>query len=138
VSYLLDTNVVSEIRRSHPDPAVVRWVHQQVPGSTYLSVMTVGEIRRGIEHLSRRDPVQAQRLESWFTGIQIEFRGRILPITGNIAEEWARLMVPNPLPIMDAFIVATARMHGLTLVTRNTADVARTGIAVLNPFPASR
>ncbi len=134
MSYLLDTNVVSEVRRSRPNPAVVDWLRRLPPGTTYLSVLTLGEIRRGIERLRRRDPEQAQRLEVWFARLEGDYGDRVLPVTAGIAQEWGRLTVPDPLPTIDGLLVATARVHGLTLVTRNTADVARTGVPVLNPF----
>ena len=134
MSYLLDTNIVSEVRRSRPEPAVVRWFRRLPPGTTFLSVLTVGEIRRGIERLRRRDTEQAQQLEVWLTRLEVEYGDRVLPVTTAIAQEWGRLIVPDPLPTIDGLLAATARVHELVLVTRNTADVARTGVPVFNPF----
>ena len=106
-----------------------------VPASDlHLSVLVLGEIRRGVERLRRRDPTQAANLESWLAQLRTNFRDRILPITAEIAEEWGRLNVPDPVPTVDGMIAATARVHGLTVATRNTADFARTGVPTFNPF----
>ena len=100
----------------------------------FLSVLVVGEIRRGIENLRRKDSAQAQTLETWFDRIIVSFGGRILPVTQEIAETWGRLSVPDRLPTADGLLAATALVHNLILVTRNTRDVARTGVKLLNPF----
>jgi predicted nucleic acid-binding protein len=92
-----------------------------------------GEIRRGVENLRRKDPVQAQVLDAWL-GHVVSFHGRILPVTQEIAETWGRLSVPDRLPVADGLLAATAIVHNLILVTRNTRDVARTGVTLLNPF----
>lgn len=134
MSYLLDTNVVSEVRRSRPDAAVVAWLRGLPPDTTYLSVLTLGQLRDGIERLRRRDAGQAERLEIWLARLAGDYRDRVLPVTAGIAQEWGRMMVADPLPTVDGLLAATARVHGLTLVTRNTADVARAGVPVLNPF----
>lgn len=99
-----------------------------------MSVLTLGEIRRGIEWLRRHDPEQAQRLDVWLSRLEGDYGERVLPVTAGIAQEWGRLIVADPLPTIDGLLAATARVHGLTLVTRNTADIARTGVPVLNPF----
>lgn len=134
MSYLLDTNVVSEVRRSKPNPKVIDWLGHLPPGAAYLSVLTLGEIRRGIERLRRHDQDQAQHLTEWLVQLEGSYGDRVLPVTAAIAQEWSRLMVPDPLPTVDGLLAATARVHGLTLATRNTADVARSGVPVLNPF----
>ena len=137
MSYLLDTNVVSEVRKPQANPHVRAWF-ASVPGeSLYLSVLTVGEIRRGMEQLRRRDPAQAAVFEAWLASLRQHYADRLLPVTTEIAEEWGRLNVPDPLPTGDGLLAATARVRGLVLVTRNTADLARTGIRVLNPFLSS-
>ena len=97
-------------------------------------MLVVGEIRQGIERLRRRDPSQAAVFETWLATLRRDYADRILPVTVQIADEWGRLNVPDPVPAIDGLLAATARVHGLTLVTRNTADVARTGVALLNPF----
>ena len=134
MSYLLDTNVVSEVRKPQANPHVRAWF-ASVPGeSLYLSVLTVGEIRRGIERLRRRDPAQAAVFEAWLASLRQHYADRLLPVTTEIAEEWGRLNVPDPLPTVDGLLAATARVRGLVLVTRNTADLARTDVRVLDPF----
>ena len=134
MSWLLDTNVVSEVRkgaRAHEN--VARWYAMR-EGELWLSVLTVGEIRRGIEAKRRRDPESAEALEWWLEGLTGAFGARILPVDARVADVWGRLNVPNPLPAVDGLLAATAIVHGLTLVTRNTADIARTGVSYLDPF----
>jgi toxin FitB len=134
VSYLLDTNVLSEARNPAGDANVGAWLASVRGTELYLSVLVVGEIRQGIERLRRRDPLQAAVFAAWLATLRRDYADRILPVTADIAEEWGRLNVPDPLPAIDGLLAATAQVHGLTLVTRNTADVARTGVALLNPF----
>jgi hypothetical protein len=100
----------------------------------FLSVLVVGEIRLGVERLRRRDPVQAETLGRWLGEVHSTYADRILPVTSGVAEEWGRLNVPDPLPVIDGLLAATANVHGLTLVTRNTTDLARGGVQVFNPF----
>jgi predicted nucleic acid-binding protein len=138
MSYLLDTNVVSEARRPHGNPHVRAWLASVSAVSLFLSVLVVGEIQRGIERLRRRDPAQAAVYVAWLTTLRRDYADRILPITAEIAEEWGRINVPDPVPTIDGLLAATARVHGLTFVTRNTADVARTGVRLLNPFEPMR
>ena len=137
MSYLLDTNVVSEVRKPQANPHVRAWFASVSGNSLYLSVLTVGEIRRGIERLRRRDPAQTAVFEAWLASLRQHYADRLLPITGEIAEDWGRLNVPDPIPTVDGLLTATARVHGFVLVTRNTADLARTGVRVLNPFLSS-
>jgi toxin FitB len=101
---------------------------------TFLSVLSFGEIRRGIDTIRRRDERSAQKLEVWLARLRAEFTARILIVDERIAETWGRLMVPDPLPVIDSMLAATAIVHGLTLVTRNVGDVRRTGVPFLNPF----
>jgi predicted nucleic acid-binding protein len=135
MGFLIDTNVLSELRKKdRADPGVMSW-YAAVPGEQLAtSVLVVGEIRNGIERLRRRDSVAATALENWLTSVQAAMAGRILPITCPIAERWGRLGVPDPLPVVDGLLVATALEHDLTLVTRNKRDVERTGVRVLSPF----
>ncbi|MCK6502118.1 type II toxin-antitoxin system VapC family toxin [Myxococcota bacterium] len=134
MSWLLDTNVISEIRKGpRGDPGVLRWAGRR-QGDVWLSVLTVGEIRRGIELKRRKDEVTARQLEVWLQGLLGSFASRILPIDGRVAEVWGRLNVPDPRPTVDTLLAATAIVHGLTLVTRNVGDVAGTGVKVYNPF----
>jgi predicted nucleic acid-binding protein len=135
VAFLLDTNVVSELRKRRPEPNVTAWHHREAHAGAYLSVLVVGEIRQGIERLRPRDQQRAEALERWLTGLTSAYRDRILPITADIAEAWGKLNVPpTPPPVVDGLMAATALVHRLTLVTRNVSDVARTGVTVINPF----
>jgi predicted nucleic acid-binding protein len=134
VSFLLDTNVLSEARKPRGDPGVKRWMKTVAGRDLYLSVLVVGEIRQGIERLRRRDPAQAEVFESWLGRLSQRYAERVLDVTGAVAEEWGRMNVPDPLPTVDSLLAATAKVHGLTLVTRNTGDLRRTGVRLLNPF----
>ena len=137
MTFLLDTNVISEIRKRHPDPHVVAWWDTVTSAEVFISVLTIGEIRLGIERLRRKDSAQADLLEHWLHGLQAIYQDHIINVEAGIADEWGRLNVPNPLPIIDGLLAATARAKGLILVTRNVADLARSGIRVLNPFDPS-
>jgi predicted nucleic acid-binding protein len=134
LSYLLDTNVVSELRRRRPSAEVVQWYAATPDDELFLSVLVLGEVRRGIERLRVRDPEQAGALEIWLYGLYDAFATRILPIDADIAEAWGRMSAGSPVPAEDALMAATARVRGMVLVTRNVAHVARTGVAVLNPW----
>jgi predicted nucleic acid-binding protein len=135
VNCLIDTNVVSELRKGErADPNVAAWFAGLADEEVFLSALTLGEIRRGIESIRRRDPKSAAALESWLGRIADQHRNRILPVDRSIAEEWGRMNVPDPLPVIDGLLAATASVLGLTLATRNTADIARTGVSCVNPF----
>lgn len=110
-----------------------------VPGTDlYLSVLVVGEIRLGIERLRRRDPAQAAVYAAWLAGLRRDYADRIVPVTADIAEEWGRINVPDPVPTIGGLLAATASVRGVTLVARNTADLIRTGAPLLNPFEPAR
>ena len=135
--FLLDTNVVAELRKgSRADAHVSTWFAGVDADTILLSALTLGEIRRGIENLRRRDRPAARALDRWMRRLLVEHRDRILPIDLAVAEQWGRFNVPDPLPVIDGLLAATAKVHGLTLVTRNVKDIARTGVSVLNPFEA--
>lgn len=134
MSFLLDTNVVSEIRKKTPDPGVATWFASVPADQLFLSVLVVGEIRQGIERLARRDQAQAEVFERWLARLVDVYHDRIVPITTEVAEVWGRLNVPDPVPVVDGLMAATALVHGWTLVTRNADDVASTGVRLLDPF----
>jgi predicted nucleic acid-binding protein len=134
VNYLLDTNVVSELRKPHADANVKEWFATTRGDELYMSVLTVGEIRRGIERLRRRDPTQAAMIETWLATLRRDHAQRLLRVTDEIAEEWGRLGVRDPIPTIDGLLAATARVGDLTLVTRNSADLMHTGARLLDPF----
>jgi predicted nucleic acid-binding protein len=137
LSYLLDTNVISEIRKGpRCNPGVASWFAEITLVDVYLSALTIGEIRKGIENIRRRDGRTAEVLEAWLEELVATFSDRILPIDESIAERWGRFNVPDPLPVVDSLLAATASVHGLALVTRNVSHVERTGISCLNPFAA--
>jgi toxin FitB len=135
LSYLLDTNVISELRKGErADANVTAWLAGLADEEIFLSVLTIGEIRRGIESIRRRDPDSAAMLDRWHALLSEAHADRILPVDRAIAEEWGRMNVPDPLPVIDGLLAATARVLGLTLVTRNVADVKGTGVELLDPF----
>jgi predicted nucleic acid-binding protein len=135
VKFLLDTNVIAEIRKGSRANAHVRsWFAALDPDAILLSVVTIGEIRKGIENVRRRDAAVARALERWLRRVLRDHRDRILAVDLPVAEEWGRLNVPDPVPVIDGLLAATAKVHGLTLATRNVKDVARSGAEVVNPF----
>jgi predicted nucleic acid-binding protein len=137
VKFLLDTNVISELRkRDRAHPNVARWVARTAVTDIGTSVVVLAEIRRGIELKRRSDSHQADALDRWFRQMRTRLADRVLPIDEPIAEAWAIIGIPNPLPLIDGLLAATARVYGLTVVTRNVADIARTGVSFLDPFSA--
>jgi toxin FitB len=134
MSYLIDTNIVSELRKRDPNSQVLAWYGTVQPEDLYLSVITIGEIRRGVERLRRRDPLRAVHMERWLAGLHMSYRSRIVEIDVSIAEEWGRINVPDPLPVVDGLLAASAIVRGWTLVTRNVRDVKHCGVRLLNPF----
>lgn len=135
MSYLLDTNVISELRKGERADANVRaWFTELADEEIYLSVLTIGEIRRGIENVRRRDPDSATALDSWLARLSEAHRDRILPLERAVAEEWGRMNVPDPLPVVDSLLAATAKVAGLTFATRNIVDVEGSGVDLVDPF----
>ncbi|MDR2586750.1 MAG: type II toxin-antitoxin system VapC family toxin [Coriobacteriales bacterium] len=137
VGYLLDTNVISELRKpfSRRDARVATWAEQLSEQQVYLGVMTVAEIERGLLLLERKDPVQARSLRAWFeTDILGGYAGRILPLSLAAARYAAALQVPNPQSLADSLLAATALEHNLTLATRNVKDFQTTGVRLVNPW----
>jgi predicted nucleic acid-binding protein len=135
LTFLLDTNVISELRKAgRGNPGVVAWAASVDPESLCTSVLVIGEIRRGIERKRRSDPVQAAALDGWLDKVRAGLRDRVFPVDERVAEAWGRLGVPDAIPAVDGLLAATALVHDLTVVSRNLADLARTGARVLDPF----
>ena len=135
MSYLVGANVLSELRRKSPDPGVVGWFSQRRPATLYLSVLTLGEIRKGIEGVS--DEVRRQALLDWLENdLPTFFMGRILAVDGPVADRWGRLISASgrPLPAVDSLLAATALEHDLVLVTRNVKDFAGLPVEIFNPW----
>lgn len=135
MSYLIDTNVLSELRRKSPDPGVVEWFSHRPPAVLHLSVLTLGEIRKGIESVS--DESRRQSLLDWLeTDLPRFFTGRILSVDGAVADRWGRLVASagRPLPAIDSLLAATATEHDLVLVTRNVKDFAGLPVNIFNPW----
>ena len=122
MTYLLDTNVVSELRKSTPDGNVARWASADAKGGVFISALVVGEIRHGIAKVRDRGPRQADALEAWLDNLVVAYQERVLPVTAAVADEWGQLNAMSPPPV-DGLMAATAKVHHLTLVTRNAADV---------------
>ena len=135
MTYLLDTNVLSETRKRQPAVGVAEWIAATPSDRMHISVLTLGEIERGIARSrSGGDRDQVAALERWLQDLQAGFEDRILPVSLPVATAWGRHPQKQPLPPIDALIAATARVHGLTMVTRNVKDFEPAGIPVLNPF----
>lgn len=132
--YLVDTHVLSELRRPKRSPAVLEWFSSVPADDLFLSVLTLSELRRGIESLRNNDPTAANALERWFNGMCDDFSEKILPVDAAVAEQWGRLSIRQPIPSIDGLLAATAALHDLTIVTRNTSDFERSGVALFNPF----
>jgi len=137
--FLLDTNIVSELRLpDRANPNVLFWAEQVPSTLMYLSVISLQELEIGVLRMERRDPVQAIALRTWFDGkLRPHFDERVLPIDTAVALRSAGLQVPDPKSYRDVLIAATAMVHGMTVVTRNVSDFKLSGVPVLNPFEAS-
>jgi len=133
--FLLDTSVVSE-RRKGPrmNPGVAAWFDSVEDPDLFLSVLVLGELRKGVERVRSRDPIKARALERWLAGFNQAFGDQVLPIDAAIADVWGRFNAIRPISTVYGLLAATASVHDLTLVTRNVSDVAHTGIKLLNPF----
>lgn len=135
MTWLLDTNVLSEVRKGErADPNVRGWYDRAAEDDLFTSVMVLAEIRRGVELLRRQDRAAALAIEQWLLRLRTTFGERVLPINSDVAEEWAVLNVPDPVPVIDGLMAATALVYDLTLVTRDVRAVERTGVRILNPW----
>jgi predicted nucleic acid-binding protein len=138
MSWLLDTCVLSEYVRKAPAPQVIAWLDEQDEASLRLSVITPGELEKGILKIRATDPARSQKLTAWLGVVEQRFAGRILPLDATVLHAWAQLtaraeIAGHPLPVMDSLLMATAQCHGLTVVTRNVQDF-EPFIPVLNPW----
>jgi toxin FitB len=135
VSFLIDTNVVSELKRGrNAAAAVATWFTALPAEQVFTSVVVLGEIRRGIELLARRDKRQAEMLERWYASMRRQLGSRVLPVDEPVMMTWSRISVPDPLPAYDGLIAATALVHGMMVATRNTADFRRVGVIAVDPW----
>jgi toxin FitB len=132
--YLLDTNLISETRKLRADAGVMAFLAAADSTGLFLSVLTLGELRKGVEAKRRNDAVTAARIESWVDDIETTFTDRVLPVDVAAARLWGELSARRSLPVIDTLIAATAITRGLTLVTRNTRDVAATGVPLFDPW----
>jgi predicted nucleic acid-binding protein len=132
--YLLDTNLISETRKIRADAGVIAFLAAADAAGLFLSVLTLGELRKGVEAKRRADPTAADRLGAWVDSIETTFADRVLPIDAPTARLWGELSAGRTLPVIDTLIAATAITRGFTLVTRNTRDVAGTGVPALDPW----
>ena len=136
--FLLDTNVVSEVRKGErSDPNVSGWYDGADESELFISSLTIGEIRKGTELARQRGDInQAETLEAWLQTVVEEFSGRILSVDTDVADTWGRMSALRPTPVIDGLLAATAKVHEMTLVTRNVSDVEGLGVQVLDPFSA--
>jgi toxin FitB len=135
LTFLLDTNVLSETRKAHGNKGVGRWIRATPLERVHLSVISVGEIERGIVRLRKRgDHHQVSVFEGWLNEIIDAFGDRIVPVTTDVAREWGTLSQFRTIPVPDALIAATAKVYGWTVITRNIKDFEPTGVAYVNPF----
>lgn len=135
MTWLLDTNVLSELRKGpRADTGVRRWFDEAVDRDLFTSVLVAGELRRGVESIRLRDRAAADGLAQWLESLVERFGDRLLPIDTAVANRWGELNVPDPVPTVDGLLAATALVHDLTLVTRNVRGVATTGVRWLDPF----
>ena len=135
MSYLIDTNVLSELRRKTPNPGVVKWLGQRPASTLFLSILTLGELRKGVEGMT--DVERRAVLLDWLeTELPTFFAGRILSVDANVADRWGRMVAAagRPVPTIDSLIGATAAYHGLSLVTRNVRDYADLRLDIINPW----
>lgn len=135
MTYLIDTNVISEIRKGDRcNPAVAAWYAAIEDSDVYLSVLVLGEIRKGIERARLKDEPRARALDAWLLMVQRSFADRVLPVDRAVADEWGRMSAKRTVPSIDALLAATAKVHGMILATRNSADVVGLGADIFNPF----
>ena len=137
MTFLLDTNVISEVRkRGRADRSVIAWFRQHGREDLYVSVLTLGELRRGVERVRRKDPASAGALDSWLRRTLTEFSDRIIGVDRAIAERWGGIGIPDPVPAVDGLIAATALERDMVVVTRDVKHFSQLGVRYVNPFEA--
>ncbi|MFU8847438.1 MAG: type II toxin-antitoxin system VapC family toxin [Opitutales bacterium] len=133
--YLLDTNVISELRKAPKcDVKLLKWAQSTASQQHYLSILTLGEIRKGIEMLRLHSPQQCEAFERWLRQLQEEYHANLLPVSASVIDRWGRLMATRTFPVIDGLLAATALTFDLTLATRNVDDFAGSGVGLVNPF----
>jgi len=132
--YLLDTNIISETRKVRADRGVLAFLSAAEAAALFMSVLTLGELRKAVAAKRQTDPVAAHQLGAWVDGIETTFADRVLSVDAATARRWGELSAERSLPVVDTLIAATAISHGLTLVTRNTRDVESTGVPLVDPW----
>ncbi len=139
MNYLIDTNIISEVRKGERcDANVAAWYDRLDDADLYLSVLVLGEIRKGIERARPKAPARTKALEKWLAEVREAFQGRILPVDDAVAEEWGRMAGGRSTPTVDGLLAATAKVHRMTLATRNMADVDGLGAKLVNPFEVAK
>jgi len=139
MTWLVDTNIISEIRKgSRCHPGVAAWWSRVEERDLFLSVLTLGENRREIEGVRHRDPAKAAALERWLRDVSDAFGTRVIAVDLAVADVWGRMSAARSVPVIDALLAATAQVHDLVLVTRNTTDISGLGVQTLNPFDAAQ
>ena len=134
LKYLLDTNILLETRKKHPDPGVVRFLSDVDSANLFVSSLTLGELRKGVEMKRKSDPVMADQISEWLDGIEKTFSDKVLTVDSAVAKRWGILASDRSRPFVDTLIAATALVHGLSLVTRNTSDLDGISVLIVNPW----
>lgn len=135
MSFLIDTNIISEVRKgTRCNQNVALWYASIKDSDLYLSALILGEIRKGIELARPRDAAKAEALQAWLDAVVENFADRVIPVDRFVSNAWGRMSAVRPVPVIDGLLAATAKVHGLTLVTRNDTDVVGLGVRVHNPF----
>jgi predicted nucleic acid-binding protein len=135
VRYLIDTNVISEVRKGDRcNRRVASWYASIDDADIYLSVLVLGEIRTGIERARAKEPARSRALEQWLAAVEEAFADRILPVDRGVADAWGQMRATRSVPTVDALLAATAKVHRMTLATRNISDVSDLGADIVNPF----